>query len=393
MQERAGVGLADAEHRGELARCSGRRGTSARSARAHAGRQRRQRLTHGRAPQRPVLVARRSRARPRRRPRGRPPASPCRRRRRSSSSAALRAIPNSQPRSSPRSAVERAPASVGALERDRGHVLGRRRDHAGASARTRRRRHGSSGTAPRTAPSSRLASVSRVCDIALTPVLRHGLAFVTNFSVAGDSPGHQYVVRFCVALAARCDRRAAARAGLGRRGGRRAARRRPWPWVPDIKHPRPRCSLDEPRPPPDRSTTPTGRHGSICASQQPSAFQMLPMPARIRWSSSASPIVQLRVGRRAAAPGTEPRRIRRRARPARATPASDRSAAALRSSARAPARRTGRPPARRHAAPARPGSARAASAHRPAAHPRRRSSADASAAAARCRRRIIRFLP
>ncbi len=37
-------------------------------------------------------------------------------------------------------------------------------------------------------------------------------------------------------------------------------------------------------------TAPTGRHGSIAASQQPSDFQMLPIPATLRWSSSASPI-------------------------------------------------------------------------------------------------------
>ena len=35
---------------------------------------------------------------------------------------------------------------------------------------------------------------------------------------------------------------------------------------------------------------PVGRHGSIPAAKQPSAFHRLPMPAIVRWSSSASPI-------------------------------------------------------------------------------------------------------
>jgi hypothetical protein len=37
-------------------------------------------------------------------------------------------------------------------------------------------------------------------------------------------------------------------------------------------------------------TLPVGRHGSMPASQQPSTFHRLPMPAIVRWSSSASPI-------------------------------------------------------------------------------------------------------
>ncbi len=37
-------------------------------------------------------------------------------------------------------------------------------------------------------------------------------------------------------------------------------------------------------------TSPVRRHGSIWASKQPSAFHRFPIPAMIRWSSSASPI-------------------------------------------------------------------------------------------------------
>ena len=37
-------------------------------------------------------------------------------------------------------------------------------------------------------------------------------------------------------------------------------------------------------------TSPAGRHGSMPAAKQPSTFHMFPIPAIVRWSSSASPI-------------------------------------------------------------------------------------------------------
>ena len=63
------------------------------------------------------------------------------------------------------------------------------------------------------------------------------------------------------------------------------------------------------------------RHGSIRASQQPSAFQMFPIPATFRWSISASPIARASGHRLVAARGTA-RVVERRSEHVRAEAAS-----------------------------------------------------------------------
>ena len=105
--------------------------------------------------------------------------------------------------------------------------------------------------------------------------------------------------------------------------------------------------------------SPTARHGSIPAAKQLSDFQIFPMPASARWSSSASPTLR--------APSA--RRRRRSA-----------AGSSKRSAARASGRRTAPPRDRRSAPPARRGSppgARVAHCRRP---PRRRSCRGASGA-------------
>ena len=53
----------------------------------------------------------------------------------------------------------------------------------------------------------------------------------------------------------------------------------------------PRAALARRSPAPRRrDTSPAGRHGSIRAAKQPSTFHRFPIPAIVRWSSSASPI-------------------------------------------------------------------------------------------------------
>ena len=83
----------------------------------------------------------------------------------------------------------------------------------------------------------------------------------------------------------------------------------------------------------------TCRHGSIPTRQQPSDFHMFPMPATIRWSSSASPMPRvgssLRRRRRISPRSSPPRGC-----PARAPPTAGRTACGPRSSARARGRRT-----------------------------------------------------
>jgi hypothetical protein len=86
----------------------------------------------------------------------------------------------------------------------------------------------------------------------------------------------------------------------------------------------------------------TRRHGSIDASQHPSAFQMFPIPATFRWSSRASPIVRVWSSERRRV-GIARRQTARRARRVRVRPAVGQSAFGPRSRARAAARRTRSP--------------------------------------------------
>ena len=132
-------------------------------------------------------------------------------------------------------------------------------------------------------------------------------------------------------------------------------------------------------------TSATRRHGSIAASQHPSAFQMLPIPATLRWSSRASPMKRVW-----SSPRNRPRNralveLALPAHRARARPAAGRSGSGPRSSARAAARRTPRPRARPSAARSRRAGPSAPIAGRARTRPTRRSSRGASAAPGRPR--------
>ena len=120
----------------------------------------------------------------------------------------------------------------------------------------------------------------------------------------------------------------------GPRARRRAASIDRGPSVGRSLHPRPRTPRS-PQAPPHRPTSRRAPPRIDTASQQPSAFQMFPIPATLRWSSSASPNGPRLVV--VAQPPQERGRGRTRppARRARAPPAAGRTACAPRSSARA----------------------------------------------------------
>ena len=69
----------------------------------------------------------------------------------------------------------------------------------------------------------------------------------------------------------------------------------------------------------------TGRQGSMPAAKQPSLFHRFPMPAIVRWSSSASPIPARRILVAQPAQELPPRRARAPGCPARARPAAGRT--------------------------------------------------------------------